>query len=351
MGKFHDPEQGEAALEQGRADFIAVGRGLITDSHFVRKIEQGQVQNIRKCIQCNQMCADFLLAYGRPVSCIYNARAGKEAEFPFEKARHSKKVVVVGGGPAGLEAARVARERGHRVVLFERGPELGGQALLAKMAPKKDRFGEILRYLIYRTEMMGVEIRKGTPAGVEAVMREKPDAVILATGASPLVPGLPGLDRSKAVTAWEVLQGKVSPGRRVVIVGGGLVGCETAEFLAGKGHRVTVLEMAAEPAQDQSPTLRGELLARLEADPAVEIRTGTTVTGIGPRSVYARRNGEELVLEEIDTIILAMGSRPFNPLEGPLKERLEEVYAVGDCDNPRNAGAAIHEAFQIAYRL
>ncbi len=351
VGKFHDPELGEAVIGQGRADFIAVGRGLITDSHFVRKIEQGQLQSIRKCIQCNQMCADFLLAYNRPVSCIYNARAGKEGEFPFEKACHAKKVVVVGGGPAGLEAARVARERGHRVVLFDRGPGLGGQALLAKAAPKKDRFGEILRYLIYRNEVSGVEIHRGTPAGVGTVMREKPDAVILATGASPLVPDLPGLDRSKAVTAWEVLQEKVVPGRHVVVVGGGLVGCETAEFLAEKGHRVVVVEMAPELAPDQFPTLRGELLARLEANPAVEIRTGTTVTGVGPSSVHIRREGEEIALEEIDTVIWATGASSFNPLEGPLKERMEEVYAIGDCDHPRNAGEAIHEAFQVAYRL
>lgn len=351
VGKFHDPALGETTLEQGRADFIAVGRGLITDSHFVRKIEQGQLKSIRKCIQCNQMCIDFLLAYNRPVSCIYNARVGKEGEFPFEKARHSKKVVVIGGGPAGLEAARVARERGHRVILFDHGPELGGQGLLAKAAPKKDRFGEILRYLIYRNEVTGVEMRRGTPAGVETVMREKPDAVILATGAFPLVPDLPGLDRSRAITAWDVLQEKAFPGQHVAIVGGGMVGCETAEFLAEKGHRVTVLEMASELAQDQSPTLRGELLARLETNSEVEIRINTTVIGVDDHSVQIRQNGVESTLEGIDTVTWATGSQPFNPLEGLLKERMEEVYAIGDCVDPRNAGEAIHEAFQVAYRL
>lgn len=220
VGKFHDPELGEAMIREESADFISVGRGLITDSHFVRKIEQGQAQGIRKCIQCNQFCIDPLLTLGKPVSCIYNARAGKEQDFPLEQARQSKKVVVVGGGPAGLEAARVARERGHRVVLFEQAGELGGQAILAKMGPKKDRFGEILRYLIHRTESLGVDIRTETSADVDTVMREKPDTVILATGAAPLVPGLPGLDRGSAVTAWDILPGKVAPGKRVAIVGG-----------------------------------------------------------------------------------------------------------------------------------
>ena len=236
VGKIHDPEEAEALIREEKADFVSIGRGLITDSHIVKKIEVGQIENIRKCIQCNQKCIDPLLVYQLPVSCIYNARVGREYEFPFEKARRAKKVVVVGGGPAGLEAAWVARERGHRVVLFERSGELGGQAILAKVPPKKDRFGEILRYLIHRVEALGVDVRKNTEATTAAILEEKPDAVILATGARPLIPKLPGLESAKAVTAWDVLEeGQAGP--RVAIIGGGVVGCETAEFLAEKGTR------------------------------------------------------------------------------------------------------------------
>lgn len=351
VGKFHDPEQGETALEQDQADFISVGRGMITDSHFAKKVELGQIENIRKCIQCNQKCIDPLLVYGKPVSCIYNARVGKETDFPFEKASCSKKVVVVGGGPAGLEAARVARERGHKVILFEQSGSLGGQGLLAKAAPKKDRFGEILRYLIHRTEALEVDIRLNSTAGAESILREKPDAVILATGARPLIPEIPGMKGKNILTAWDILQGKIKPGKRIAIIGGGLTGCETAEFLAEKGHQVVVLELTDEPARDQSATLRGELLFRLSQNPAVEIKTGAAVTSVANGVVNFRIGDHEQSLQEIDTVVLAVGAQPYNPLEGELKQQLEEVYAVGDCDRPRNAGEAIHEAFQVAYRL
>ena len=180
VGKVHDPETGERLIADAEADFVSLGRALITDSHFARKVELGQIKNIRKCIECNQLCVDPLLVYDQPVSCIYNARAGKELDFPFVKARRSRKVVVVGGGPGGLEAARVARERGHRVILFERSGELGGQGRLARKAPHKERFGEILRYLIYRVETLDADIRLNSAATEETSCASQ--TVILATG-------------------------------------------------------------------------------------------------------------------------------------------------------------------------
>ncbi len=354
VGKIHDPEAGERLIADAEADFVSLGRALITDSHFARKVELGQIKNIRKCIECNQLCADPLLVFDEPVSCIYNARAGKELEFPFVKARRSKKVVVVGGGPGGLEAARVARERGHKVVLFERSGELGGQGRLARKPPHKERFGEILRYLIHRVEALDVDIRLNSTATEESIMREKPDAVILAGGAVPAIPGLPGIDPRHAITAWDVLEGRVHPGRSVAIIGGGLVGCETAAYLTGEegeDRRVVILEMQSELALEQSPSLRGELLRRLYENPAVEIKTNTEVISVGERSISARSGDQEWAMEDLDTIIIAAGARPYNPLEGILKPLLKEVYAIGDCDRPRKAAEAIHEAFHVAYRL
>ena len=351
VGKIHDPQQGEELIAGAEADFVSLGRALITDSHFARKVELGQLSNIRKCIECNQLCIDPLLVLDEPAGCIYNARAGKELEFPFVKARRSKKVVVVGGGPGGLEAARVARERGHKVVLFERGGELGGQGRLARKAPHKDRFGEILRYLIHRIGALDVDVRMNCDATKENIMGEKPDVVILATGAVPLIPALPGIDPKFAVTAWDVLEGKVHPGRFTAIIGGGFVGCETAAYLAGEDRHVIILEMGEEPAPEQSPSLRGELLRRLHENPAVEIRTSTEVVSVGEKSIITRSNGHESAIEDLDTIIIAAGSLPFNPLEGMLKPLLKEVYAIGDCDRPRKAAEAIHEAFHVAYRL
>lgn len=351
VGKIHDPEQGEQVLADRHADFVAIGRGSITDSHFALKIEKGQVEGIRKCIQCNQKCLDPLLVYNEAAGCIYNIRAGREGDFPYVKARRGKRVVVVGGGPAGLEAARIARERGHQVVLFEQSWELGGQALLARAAPYKDRFGEILRYLIHRVEALEVDIRKGKAGTTETVLQEKPDAVILATGAMPFIPSLPGLNGAGAVTAWDILQGRAQPGKRVAIIGGGLVGCETAEFLAEKGHEVILLEMNDELAMDQSPTLRAELVSRLAKNGQVVIRTGAAVTGTQERSVLASIKDRRVTIGEIDSFVLAAGSISYNPLEGSLKSVMQDVYAVGDCERPRNAAEAIFEAFHAAYHL
>lgn len=351
VGKIHEPEIGERLIAEGEADFVSLGRALITDSHFAKKIEMNQIDNIRRCIECNQRCIDPLLVYDQPAGCIYNARAGREFEFPFVKARRSRKVVVVGGGPGGLEAARTAAERGHRVVLFERHPELGGQGRLARKPPHKDRFGEILRYLIHRVEALPIEVRTGIAATGETVMREKPDAVILATGAVPAIPALPGLDPKGSITAWDILEGKVDPGSSVAIIGGGLVGCETAAYLAERDHRVVILEMQSELAQGQSPSLREKLLQWLYRHPSVEIKTGATVTQVGERTLRAVVDGQELAFEDLDTVVIAAGAQPYNPLEGILKPQLSEVYAIGDCDRPRKAAEAIHEAFNVAYHL
>lgn len=351
VGKIHEPWIGERLIAEGEADFISLGRALITDSHFAKKVELNQVSNIRRCIECNQNCVDPLLFYDDAVGCIYNARAGKEFEFPFVKASRSRRIVVVGGGPAGLEAARVSAERGHKVTLFERRAELGGQGNLALKPPHKERFGEILRYLIYRLERLDVDIRTDTAATGETVLSERPDAVILATGAIPSIPALPGIEPKEVITAWDILEEKVEPGPRVAIIGGGLVGCETAAFLAERDHRVIVLEMQAELAPDQSPSLREKLLQWLERHPNVELRTKTAVTAVGERSLKAHSNGREMAMDDLDTIVIATGAQPYNPLEGILKPKLSELYAVGDCDRPRKAAEAIHEAFHVAYRL
>lgn len=351
VGKIHEPAFGEQLIAEGEADFVSLGRALITDSHFAKKIELNQVDNIRRCIECNQLCADPLLFDDAPVGCIYNARAGKESEFPFIKARRRARVVVVGGGPGGLEAARVARERGHRVVLFERSGELGGQGRLARKTPHKDRFGEILRYLIHRVQSLQVDIRLETTATGEIIMQEKPDVVILATGAVPAIPSLSGIDPKNVITAWDILEEKVKPGHKVAIIGGGLVGCETAAYLAERDHQIVILEMEGELAEGQSPSMREELIQWLHRHPAVEIRTGTAVTAVGERSLRAVSDGREIALEDLDTIVIAAGAQPYNPLEGILKPMMEEVYAVGDCDRPRRASEAIHEAFHVAYRL
>ena len=351
VGKIHDPETAEQLIAEGEADFVSLGRALITDSHFARKIELKQVSNIRRCIECNQLCIDPLLFDDAPVSCIYNARAGREQEFPFVKARRRGRVVVVGGGPGGLEAARVARERGHQVILFERRSELGGQGRLARKTPHKDRFGEILRYLVHRIQSLQVDIRMDTAASGETVMREKPDAVILATGAVPVIPALPGMEPKSAVTAWDILEGEFKPGHRVAIIGGGLVGCETAAYLAERDHSVVILEAQESLAEGQSPSLREKLLQWLYRHPAVEIKTGTAVTALGEHRLEAVEKGSKIAMEDLDAIVIAAGAQPYNPLEGILKPLLSEVYAIGDCDRPRKAAEAIHEAFHVAYRL
>ncbi len=351
VAKIHEPDLAEDVLKEGKADFIAIGRGIICDPEWPKKVQEGRVGEIRGCITCNQGCIDRLLAEAGSVSCIYNARAGRELQFPMGEAGHKKNVVIIGGGPAGMEAARTAALRGHTVHLFEETSELGGQALLASATPHKGEFAEVVRYLKHEIDRFKVNVHLNTRADAGTVEQLNPDTVIVATGAQPLVPDIPGVDRPNVVQAWDVISGKATPSGKVAVIGGGLVGCETAELLAEKGCQVVVFELLKDVVIDIGPSLRTVLLERLMNNPRIKIITSAEVKEIGENSVVIVREKGRQAIQGIDTVVLAAGAVPRDEIVEEIKATGIPVHVIGDAEEPRKAIDAIHQAFETAYAL
>ena len=358
VGKIHDPLLAEQILQEGKADLIALGRGLIADPDWAAKAQAGELEAIRPCVACNRpQCHGRLFQQGVEVGCTVNPRVGREAQFPAEvrrtseSASHPKRVLVVGGGPGGMEAALTAAQRGHQVTLWEREDRLGGQMLLAAVPPHKEDLNRLLRFYEYQLKTTGVEVRTGRAATPEAVRQMAPDVVIVATGAEPARPDIPGVEG--AVSAWDVLAGQAEVGPRVAVLGGGDVGCETAEYLATRGHRVTILEMLPEVAPELVAWTRQLLLGRLQ-NLQVDVLVKAKVVAMNEGEVIYDRVGVQHRLQA-DTVVLAVGARPrrelADALAGMVGREGMEVYLVGDCAEPRSAAEAIREGFEVAWRL
>ena len=339
--RITDPLLAERVLAEGRADLVYMGRALIADPELPNKAREGRLDEIRPCIGCMR-CYDQV---PDPVRCSVNPRVGLEATGLVEPATQARKVLVVGGGPAGMEAAAVAAERGHRVTLVEKGSRLGGQLLLATEPPHKEDLSRLTKYLSKRLDRLGVDVVLGRKADVGSVQEIQADAVVLATGAVPLVPGIPGVDRDNVVTAFEVLSGEKEVGTRVVVVGGGMVGCETSEFLVEKGKRVTILEMLKRIGNDIGPATRRGTLMRLK-NGDVRMETGVRVEEIVEGGVRGNRDGQSEFFEA-DSVVLAMGTVPEARLAAELEGRVAELRRAGDCVEPKRIMEAIESGFEV----
>jgi len=349
VGKIHDPCLAEEALAKGQADLIAIGRALIADPEWPNKAAEGRYQDIRPCLTCNRPECHGRTLRQLDMGCVVNAAVGREARFRLTPAPRPKRILVVGGGPAGLETARIAALRGHKVILCEEAASLGGQLILAAIPPHKEDIGRLTTYLSKQVLESGVDVCLNCRVTPELVAKISPDAVVLATGARPLMPDIPGTARH-AVTAWDVLSGKATTGQRVVIIGGGDVGCETAEHLATQGKEVTIIEMLQDVATELAPWTRRLLLERLMAA-KVEILTQTTVISVEPDCVVYDRQGLTGQVAPVDTVILACGAAPRRDLADALCDTGLPVHIVGDAARPRNLAAAIREGFELGFSL
>jgi len=342
------PEFGEGLLQEGKADFIAIGRALIADPDLPNKVASGKLEDIKPCLSCDG-CFDSMAGFHSPdgtLRCAVNAAVGKEREFTIYPAERAKKVLVVGGGPAGLEAARVAALRGHHVVLFEKENELGGQLHAASLPPYKESIQSLKIYLEHQVEKLGVKVELGKKADVGQVEELSPDVVVVATGASPIVPEIPGIERDNVVLAYDVLIGKVAVGETVVIIGGELVGCETGEFLAEKGKKVTIARRGGDMAAKMPPSERRLLLDRLTMK-GVTMLTGVKYEEIMDEGLLITTKGGDKRTIKADTIVVAAGARPNTELFRVLKDKGYEAYLVGDCVEPRVIMDAVHDGFVI----
>lgn len=346
------PELGENILAKGKADFINIGRGLVVDPELPKKVASKKLREIAPCIRCLQCIHSIVLGLGAgPMRCSVNAAVGKEQASILKPTLLPKKVLVVGGGPAGMEAARVAGLRNHHVVLYDRSDKLGGQMLLASKPPHKGLIAALTDYLEGQIRKLdSVEIHLGRAVDVSLIEQIKPDAVIMATGVFPFIPEIPGIGSDSVVTAQDLFAGKADVGQKVAIIGGELVGCEAAMYLGQKGRQVTVLRRGPAMATDVTPRVREPLLAMLKSL-GVSMLTSVKyeeITESGLAIIDAQGSKKQI---EADTIVLAAGARSNRDLYNQLKGRIADVYLAGDCVRPANIFNAIHDGFHIGQQL
>ncbi len=326
VGRINDPMLAESILASGKADLVAMGRASLADPELPKKYFEGRYEDIRPCIGCQQGCLEVLFN-NEPIRCLVNPTLGFEYQDELKKAEKPKKVTVVGAGPAGLEAARAAALAGHEVTLYEKTDRLGGQFSTAAIPPVKGDLAAYVSWEVKQLEKLGVDIRMNTEYTAELCDLEKPEKVILAAGAEHKKPDIPGINGSNLVTATDVLWGRASTGQKVVVAGGGMIGSETATYLASLGKQVTIVEMLPQVASDEEFTRRVLMLKMFE-EKHINVMTNTKITMITDTGVQVE-TGPDTVEIDADTVVLALGMAPQNGLAESLEGKTE-VVVVGD---------------------
>lgn len=348
-GDIKHPDYAQKVLERGNADFIGLARCVLADPEWPIKAREGRVEDIRYCISCLE-CMPFGSGARRRGGgnrrCAINAASGREKDFNvLIQAPKPKQVMIIGGGPAGMEAARIAAMRGHHVTVYDKGKELGGQLLIASRPKAKKKISWLVEYLTTQLSKLGVRVELGVEVTPKMVAESKPDAVVVATGALPITLNLPGAKGKNVKGAWELLLSNRKPkDKNVAIIGGGIIGCEVAEDLMEYGNKLTIIEMLPAIAADMEPHHRYTLVNKTFKEHDVTLLTNRKVSSITEKGVQmtnSETGKEELV--EADLVIMAVGSKSVNALVEELEGKVPELYVAGDCNRPRVIMEAVYE--------
>lgn len=375
--KLGNPCLAEEILRDGLADLIGMARPFLADPYIPQKVQEGRVDEIVHCISCNQGCLDRVFA-DKPVTCMVNPFVGREGEWKIAPVQTKKKILVIGGGPGGMAAAKIAAMRGHEVLLYEKSEELGGQIKLAAKLPAHREFGMLINDLRLQLIKNGVYVKKGVEVTPDIIGRVDPDAVVLATGAKEKAHSIPGVDRRNVITTIELFEKNVEIGRNVAIIGGGALGCEAALFLANKGTISSeILAFLFRMEAEDIGTLR-----RLSSTGFKEITLITRKDRVGEKigqttrwiflqefrrlnvkiitrvkNLSVTENGVSFEVDgvarelQVDTVIISTGMQPIRGLYESLKDGMREVYIVGDAKKPRKAIEAIREGAEVGITL
>ncbi len=344
VGRITDPFIAESVIASGKADLVSMGRASLADPHLPKKSKEGKFEDIIHCIGCVQGCSGRNVKQVE-VKCLVNPLTGSESERKIELVKDKKIIAVAGGGIAGMEAAIVAAKRGHVVHLYEKNEKLGGQWILAAIPPSKEEFNSFILWQKTQLEKLNVNIHLGTEFNEKIVEEIKPDALIVATGSIPFVPNITGKDRPNVVIANDILKGKIDSGQNVVVIGGGMVGVETASHLANHGKSVTIMEAKSEIFEGGEPAVRYFLFEDLKEN-NVRLIANAFIKEIKEKSViFDDEKGNEKELSGIDTIVMAVGSKPLNDLSEIVSNKIKKVIVAGDAVSVRNGLDAIEEGF------
>jgi 2-enoate reductase len=349
VGRLDIPEVAAQAIVDKKADLVAIGRGLLADPQWADKVRSGAINDIRPCTACYDGC---FAHYGkiRHISCALNPASGRERTYRLEQTHKPLDVMIIGAGIAGMEAARVASIRGHRVSLYEKSDSLGGLVRQAAVPEFKNDLRRLLAWYVRQIEQSDVNVKLNTEITQDAIQEASPDVVIVATGATPIVPSFAGVGHGSVITAVDLLKGERDAGESTIVVGGGLVGCEVAIWLSEKGKKVTLVEMlpelmvAGEKVPIQVKVMTLDLLTKW----GVKIFTGSKVEKITGKGAELASGDGSTSRIEADTIVLAVGMTPDTRLADALEKKLMRVYRIGDCRAAKNVMNAVWDAYEIA---
>lgn len=346
VGKLGIPELAEKVLEEGKADIIAMGRTLLADPYWPMKVQEGRLEEIRPCLWCHEGCLGRMLE--KPLSCAVNPATGREKLYQLLPAEKPKKILIAGGGVAGMEAARISASRGHKVTLYEKMGKLGGHLVGASVPEFKQDIGKLVDWYGRELKKLRVQIRLKTEATQELVKRQKPDAVIIATGSRSIIPEIPGIKKPIVATCIDLLLKKKKAGREVVVVGGRLVGCETALWLSRQGKKVTIVEMLPEIASGVHHGQKIMLLALLDQN-NVKILTDTSLEEVTDEGVVMVDRQSKKNTLTCDRVALAL--IPEKALYHSLVDEISKLYEIGDCRDPRKILHAIWDGNAIGREI